>query len=206
MIANFVAGFLQTILYILTNKTILTIILIITLGFIVLVAFPTSVNLYPVWESKVDYQDFDLFENELPGATSIITVPSWLLADPEKELKVKIFITNTTADELTVNLEVDNRTPYISFINISQLPIQSSITIPPGKTIIEDYEFHVLEGDRRREPTTFVFEMGVDNTSVRKAVQIPMAQIPVPLVAVIGAFIPVVWGLVKFGFKLIGAG
>ena len=80
----------------------------------------------------------------------MITVPNWLLTDPEKKLKVSIRITKITSVELNVNLKVNNDTTFISFVNTNQLPIKSSITILPGETIVKGYEFYVLEGTRQK--------------------------------------------------------
>ena len=57
-----------------------------------------------------------------------------------------------------------------------------------------------------RKPTIFVFDMENANKSIRKAMQIPMGYIPIPLVAVNGAFIPIVLGIGTLILKLVGVG
>lgn len=84
MIGSFVTGIINLVSYIISNYRLLLVLLFLGLIALGIFVFPSSVYLYPFWQSKVEYVEFDLFLDEIPGIASSISVPNWILPDSEK--------------------------------------------------------------------------------------------------------------------------
>lgn len=203
MINSFVTGSVNLASYVTSNRKILLVVVILGLLGVGILVFPTSIYLYPFWQSKIDYVEFDPFKNEIPGLVVNISAPNWLLPDAEKTYTLTVQITNTTKEELTADLKINKDRPYLEFNNIEALPIRSDLKIPPGETIVRTYNFKVHESSKPKEPVSISFELEQDQKVLSRAIIIPVNYFLIPVIAVIGVTIPILFAILRLAVKLI---
>jgi hypothetical protein len=203
MITSFVTGIFRLILFVLGNPKILLFLVLLSLITLGGLLFPVSIYLYPFWQSKVDYVDFDLFGNEIPELSTTITTPEWVLPDDEMDYNIIMEMTNLTSEELIVNLDVNKDKPYLEFQDVESLPISNKVVIPAGETAIRKYDFKIHNSSKPKEPIIVTFEIESGQSEVIKAIRLPILYYLLPLFLVIGIFFPIAFYLLRILVKVL---
>lgn len=203
MIAGFLTGIIRVIGFILGNPKFLLILVLLSLIAFGGVLFPGSMYLYPFWQSKVDYVDFDLFKNDIPELSTVVTVPVWVLPDNEMDYSVIIEMKNLTAEDLSVDLNVNKNEPYMEFLGIDSLPISNKVTVPAGETAIKKYDFKIHNSSKPKEPIILMVEIESGQSYAIKAVSLPIYYYLLPFIWVIAIASPIAVFLLRILVKVL---
>jgi hypothetical protein len=185
-----IEGLERLIMYVFLTPTVLRRVLFLGLILVGVAVVPSAMYLYPFWKGTVTSESA-LFQVDELCLNVIVTRPTRLLPEYEKH-ELILEVENLCTEAMSVTVSIDKDQPYVHLIDQEILPIAVTRKVPPASRIVERFSFSVDGSTKPCRPTEFVLNVQNSLGSFNASFAIPVDHLSVPVIAVVGLFLPLI--------------